>query len=91
MLDYDTLDNFGLFYKSFKSPYTIIQYKKYIRQFMRIIGKPLEEVTRKDIRKYIIVYLNTGKSVQNIKITLSAMKLFVKYIIYLANYICYII
>lgn len=82
MLDYDTLDNFALFYKSFKSPYTIIQYKKYIKQFMKIINKPLEEVTKKDVRKYIVLYLNTGKSVQNIKVTLSAMKLFVKYINY---------
>ena len=82
MLDYDTLDNFALFYKSFKSPYTIVQYKKYIKQFMKAIDKPLEEVTKKDVRKYIILYLNTGKSVQNIKVTLSAMKLFVKYINY---------
>ena len=82
MLDYDTLDNFALFYKSFKSPYTIIQYKKYIKQFMKAIDKPLEEVTKKDVRKYIVLYLNTGKSVQNIKVTLSAMKLFIKYINY---------
>lgn len=75
----DTIEQFQKDYQLRLAPRTIRSYQSHIRQLLDQTGKPFQEITRKDIRNWLMWLAEQGYSPTTVYTKLIGIKTFFKY------------